>query len=197
MALDRSPAESDNQNQDLIRAALRGDDEAFEEVIRLFSRRLYAVAYGVVQNVAEAEDIVQESFLAAHRHRWRLRDPAKFPAWLSMIARNKARDVLRRRSRQGSLPVEEDSQPEMEDTNVPAPSAEIEQGERERTLRILLGSLPEQWRAAITLRYLEGMSYGEIETELGLSSGALRGILGRAMGRLRDGARHSLKEFRN
>lgn len=184
-------------NHDVIRAALRGDESAFEEVIRLYSRKLYAIAYGIVQHAAEAEDIVQESFLSAHRNRWRLRNPASFPAWLSMVARNRARDVLRKRSKQGPHPSDHDPDFEQQDESAPCPSGALEQGEREKTIKLLLASLPEQWRAAVTLRYLEGMDHSSIEQELGLSNGALRGILGRAMGRLRNEARQRIGDFNN
>lgn len=197
MAMTPSRAANEPVNDDLIRAALRGDEGAFEEVIRLYSRRLYAVAYGILQNAAEAEDVVQDSFLAAHRHRWRLRDPAKFPAWLSMVARNKARDALRKRGRQASHSAEESPEENLVDGSASAPSEGLEIREKERVIRLLLASLPEQWRAAITLRYLEGLNHPEIEQELGLSNGALRGVLGRAMGRLRRDARHQLGDFKN
>lgn len=197
MAMTPSRAVSEPVPVDLIRAALRGDEEAFEEVIRLYSRRLYVVAYGILQNAAEAEDVVQDSFLAAHKNRWRLRDPAKFPAWLFMVARNKARDLLRKRGRQAAHSAEESPEADLVDTNISAPSEGLESKEKEQLIRLLLASLPEQWRAAITLRYLEGLDHPEIEEELGLSNGALRGVLGRAMGRLRKDAGRRLEEFRN
>ena len=190
-------AAPDSSHDDLIRAALRGDEEAFEEVIRLFSRRIYVVAYGILQNAAEAEDVVQDSFLAAHKHRWRLRDPSKFPAWLGMVARNKARDILRKRGKQAAHSAEESPEKDLVDGNMGIPSDGLDLKEKERVIRLLLASLPEQWRAAVTLRYLEGLDHPEIEKELGLSNGALRGVLGRAMGRLRRDAKHHLGDFKN
>ena len=58
---------------------------------------LFAIAYGVLQNRAEAEDVVQDAFVKAWKSRWRVRDPEKFPAWLATIARNRARDIARGR----------------------------------------------------------------------------------------------------
>jgi RNA polymerase sigma factor (sigma-70 family) len=114
-----------------------------------------------------------------------------------MVARNRARDVLRKRAKLGRHPSEDNPDFEQQDDSVPVPSGALEQGEREKTIKLLLASLPEQWRAAVTLRYLEGMDHSSIEQELGLSNGALRGILGRAMGRLRSEARQHMGDFNN
>ena len=66
-------------------------------IIRTHSRTLFAIAYGILQNREEAEDVVQDSLVKAWKMRWRVRDPEKFPAWLSMIARHRAHDVFRKR----------------------------------------------------------------------------------------------------
>src|SRR3954453_21776346 len=79
------------------RAAIQGDREAFEMIIRTNSRVLFAIAYGILQNREEAEDAVQDALVKAWKSRWRVRDPEKFPAWLCMIARHRARDVFRNR----------------------------------------------------------------------------------------------------
>src|SRR5512132_197281 len=87
----------DASEREQHRAAIHGDREAFEMIIRAHSRTLFAIAYGILQNREEAEDIVQDSLVKAWKMRWRVRDPEKFPAWLSMIARHRARDVFRKR----------------------------------------------------------------------------------------------------
>jgi RNA polymerase sigma-70 factor (ECF subfamily) len=170
----------DTAERIIIKAALAGDDEAFETVIRTYSRRVYVVAYSIVQDIPEAEDIVQETFLKAHQQRRTLREPEKFPAWLLTVTRNAARDRLRRRRPQAGT--------ESFDTLIdPAvtPGSAMERAERQTHLRRALATLPEEHRTALTLRYLEGLDYRAIETSMGVSNGALRGILGRALGTLR------------
>src|SRR5215472_18213849 len=88
----------DAYEREVYRAAIHGDREAFEMIIRTQSRPLFAIAYGILQNREEAEDAVQDALVKAWKSRWRVRDPEKFPAWLGMIARHRARDVLRKRS---------------------------------------------------------------------------------------------------
>src|SRR6476659_10422832 len=87
----------DASEREQYRAAIHGDRDAFEMIIRTHSRTLFAIAYGILQNREEAEDVVQDTLVKAWKTRWRVRDPEKFPAWLSTIARHRARDVARRR----------------------------------------------------------------------------------------------------
>jgi RNA polymerase sigma factor (sigma-70 family) len=171
----------DSAERIMVTAALAGDDEAFETVIRTYSRRVYVVAYAIVQDVSEAEDIVQETFLKAHHQRAKLREPEKFPAWLLTVTRNAGRDRLRRRRPQ----AEQEAFDTMADHSAATPGSAMEQEEHQAHLRRALATLPEEHRTALTLRYLEGLDYRAIETTMGLSNGALRGILGRALGTLR------------
>jgi RNA polymerase sigma factor (sigma-70 family) len=87
----------DASEREQYRAAIHGDREVFEMIIRTHSRTLFAIAYGILQNREEAKDVVQDSLVKAWNMRWRVRDPEKFPAWLSMIARHRAHDVFRKR----------------------------------------------------------------------------------------------------
>ena len=165
----------DANERDVYRAAIHGDREAFEMIIRTQSRPLFAIAYGILQNREEAEDAVQDALVKAWKSRWRVRDPGKFPAWLCMIARHRARDVFRKR-RPISLAHETHELRESEN----ASTTELDQ-----QLHSALASLPELHRAALSLRYFEEMDYATIENRLGLSNGSLRGILGRALASMR------------
>ena len=172
----------DASEREQYRAALHGDREAFEMIIREHSRTLFAIAYGILQNREEAEDVVQDSLVKAWKMRWRVRDPEKFPAWLSMIARHRAHDVFRKR--RPVLVTHEIIEATEADT--PDTTATDQQ------LHSALATLPELHRAALTLRYLEEMDYRTIENTLGLTNGALRGILGRALASLRKQLRPAL-----
>jgi RNA polymerase sigma-70 factor (ECF subfamily) len=174
-------ADMDASERNMIAAALAGDEAAFEGLIRAQSRRVYVVAYAIVQDIAEAEDIVQETFLKVHQMRGRLRDPDKFSGWLMTVIRNAARDRLRRRRPQ----ADEETFSALADDAAATPGSALEQEEAQAHLRRALARLPEEHRTAVTLRYLEGLDYRAIESTMGLSNGALRGILGRALGTLR------------
>ncbi len=170
----------DASEREQYQAAIHGDREAFEMIIRTHSRTLFAIAYGILQNREEAEDVVQDSLVKAWRMRWRVRDPEKFPAWLCMIARHRAHDLFRRR-RPVSFTHEVIETADTPDTAT-----------MDQQLESALATLPELHRAALTLRYFEEMDYRTIENTLGLTNGALRGILGRALASLRKQLRPAL-----
>jgi RNA polymerase sigma-70 factor (ECF subfamily) len=172
----------DANEREQYRAAIHGDREAFEMIIRTHSRTLFAIAYGILQNREEAEDVVQDALVKAWKTRWRVRDPEKFPAWLATVARHRAHDVFRKRR---TVPLAHETiemtEKETADTT-----------ELDRQLHSALAALPELHRAALTLRYFEEMDYHTIESMLGLSNGALRGILGRALASMRKQLRPAL-----
>jgi RNA polymerase sigma-70 factor, ECF subfamily len=172
----------DANEREQYQAAIHGDRDAFEMIIRIHSRGMFAIAYGVLQNRQEAEDAVQDALIKAWKSRWRVRDPERFPAWLATIARHRARDVFRKRRTVAlSEQIVEPIEPEPSDTSV-----------LDRELHSALAALPEVHRAALTLRYFEEMDYRSIENALGLTNGALRGILGRALAAMRKQLRPAL-----
>jgi RNA polymerase sigma-70 factor (ECF subfamily) len=173
--------------REVYRAAIRGDRDAFEMIIRTQSRPLFAIAYGILQNREEAEDAVQDALVKAWKSRWRVRDPEKFPAWLCMIVRHRARDVFRKRK----------------PTSLLAEMIEITGSETSDTtavdqqLHSALAALPELHRSALMLRYFEEMDYASIENMLGLTNGSLRGILGRALASMRKQLKPALASQRS
>ena len=175
----------DANEREQYRAAIHGDREAFEMIIRTHSRTLFAIAYAVLQNREEAEDVVQDALVKAWKTRWRVRDPEKFPAWLATIARHRARDIFRKRR---TVPLSAT----IEEATEPSSTAEPNGSELDQQLRSALAALPDLHRAALTLHYFEEMDYRSIENILGLSNGALRGILGRALASMRKQLRPAL-----
>jgi RNA polymerase sigma-70 factor, ECF subfamily len=164
------------------RVAIHGDREAFEMIIRTNSRALFAIAYGILQNREEAEDVVQDSLVKAWKTRWRVREPEKLPAWLATIARHRAHDIFRKRR---PIPYPHEGIEISE--NQPSDTTPVDQ-----KLHSALATLPKLHRAALTLRYFEEMDYRTIENTLGLTNGALRGILGRALASMRKQLRPAL-----
>jgi RNA polymerase sigma-70 factor (ECF subfamily) len=175
----------DASEREQYRAAIHGDREAFEMIIRTHSRILFAIAYGILQNREEAEDVVQDALVKAWKTRWRVRDPEKFPAWLATIARHRAHDIFRKRR---TVPLSATTGEIIE----PSSTAEPNGMELDQQLHSALAALPDIHRAALTLRYFEEMDYRSIENILGLSNGALRGILGRALASMRKQLRPAL-----
>ncbi len=171
------------------RAAIHGDQEAFELVIKRMSRPLFAIAFGALQNREEAEDSLQDAFVKAWKSRWRVRDSGKFPAWIATIVRHRAHDILMRRK---TIPLEEQF------NEIPSGEAHswLVDSERHQRVHVALATLPELYRSALALRYLEEMDYPTIERLLELSNGALRGILGRALATMRKRLKPKLETLR-
>ncbi len=162
-------------DEDLVRRAREGDREAFEELVRRTSRLMYAKLYLEVGDPHQAEDLVQETFLRAFRAVGGLEDAGKFRGWLTSIAKSVVIDFYRRSTRQRrtakELPPREGGKSDQADT-------------REQIRRALL-SLPDEYRLPLTLRYIDGADYAEITMQLGLTNGALRGLLHRGLKMLR------------
>lgn len=175
----------DANEREHYRAAIHGDREAFEMIIRTQSRPLFAIAYGILQNKEEAEDAVQDALVKAWKSRWRVRDPEKFPAWLATIARYRARDLARKRR---AVPLDE----QLAEIATDEGASAVPANDMDQQLRTALDALPELHRSALALRYFEEMDYAAIEQTLGLSNGALRGILGRALASMRKQLRPAL-----
>ncbi len=171
--------------ENLVGLAQRGDRAAFEELVRRTSRLLFARLYLDTGDTHQAEDLLQETLLRAYRTLDRLAEPAKFRAWLLRIAQNVAIDAVRKAQRQKrSADVEQEKQrlrllsPRPDDEE--AEGAEL----RQQALAVLR-SLPEEYRLPLSLRYLAGADHQTIQLQLGLSNGALRGLLHRGMKLLR------------
>ena len=175
-------------DHEMYRAAIHGDLEAFELVIRKMSRPLFAIAFGALQNREEAEDAVQDTFVKAWKARWHVRSPEKFPAWITTIVRNRAHDILMRRR---TIPLDE----QFNEIRSDQVQFWLADAERFQQVHATLATLPELYRSVLALRYLEEMDYATIEQTLGLSNGALRGILGRALAAMRKRLRNSTEVF--
>src|SRR5471032_1311978 len=133
----------DSNEHAIYRAAIQGNRDAFEMIIRTSSRSLFAIAYGILQNREEAEDVVQDTLVKAWKSRWRVRDPEKFPAWLSTIARHRARDLARRRRPE---PLPHDFESETADATTDTENLDLNS-----EVQAALSQLPELHRTAVKL----------------------------------------------
>jgi RNA polymerase sigma-70 factor, ECF subfamily len=171
----------------LVRRARAGDREAFEELVRRTSGLVFARLYLDTGDAHRAEDLVQDTFLLAFRSLDRLADPAGFRPWLLAIAHAALVDAARRDARRKRTP------PGRSDTPLaaipgpgPRPEEEAQRAELRRRVLAVLRSLPEDYRLPLTLRYITGADYDAIGAQLGLTNGALRGLLHRGLKMLRQ-----------
>jgi len=176
-----------DSDEALIRSACQGNQGAFEELVRRTSRLVFGRLYLETGDAHRAEDLLQETLLIAFRSLPKLADPSAFRPWLLAIAHNVVIDAVRRDKRKRR------SGPPRADANVlhqlpdvrPGPIEQAEKDEMRDRVLAVLRSIPEQYRHALTLRYVSGADYDTICTELGMSNGALRGLLHRGLKMLR------------
>ena len=156
--------------------AQEGDADAFEELVLRHQGAVYRLALRMLGNAAEAEDVTQESFIAAWRGLPALRAQGAFGGWLYRLAVNRCLNVLRARRPEAELDPatlrsnRADEQPEA------AAEMDAETSALAAALRLLT---PEQ-RACWVLRELQGCSYEEIAAITGVTPGAVRGRLARS-----------------
>ena len=155
-----------------IRGAQRGSVSDFEALFREHWPRAYRAAFLVVHDAAAAEDIAQESFLAAVRALDRFDRRRPFGPWLHRITVNRAIDWARASSLRAEAQEQDVAAPERPDTD-------------ERTLRALASLEPDQ-RAVIVLRYLLEYTPGEIATLLELPRGTVNSRLRRGLDKLKE-----------
>lgn len=173
------------ENDDgLVRRAREGDRGAFEELVRRTTRLVYSRLYLETGDPHQSEDLVQETYLRAFRSIHQVADPSGFRAWLLTVAQSVAIDAFRRGGAQRRAPPPRASQEALD--HLPAPAGESpDLTERREKVRVVLQGLPEEYRMPLTLRYIDGADYETITMQLGLTAGALRGLLYRGLQLLR------------
>src|SRR5438552_5042994 len=171
----------------LVRRARDGDRQAFEELVRRTSRLVFARLYLDTGDGHRAEDLLQETYLVAFRSLHRLADPAGFRPWLLTIAHTALVDAARHDARQKRTPPPRSATPlSAIPGGGPQPDEAAQREETRQRVLAVLRSLPEDYRLPLTLRYITGADAETIGTQLGLTNGALRGLLHRGLKMLRD-----------
>jgi RNA polymerase sigma-70 factor, ECF subfamily len=169
---------------EVLERAERGEGEAFGELYRRFSRRVFSLCIHLLGSREDAEDATSEVFLKVRGAFHRFDRSSPFGPWALSIATNHCLDGLRRRRREGRL-----FEPEADETTAPAtglsPLAELLAEEQRGRLALALAALPERHRVPLALRYLAEMSYDEIATRLGISREQVGVALFRGKERLR------------
>lgn len=166
----------------ILTRARRGDVAAFEELVRLYEKRVYAVALRSSGNPEDAADIVQEVFLRAWRSIESFRGDSGFSTWLFRITMNLCVDHARHRHAQPQTqPIVTDDETERPLPDpAPTPEEHLDNRELGRELAAALAEVSEEHRRIVLLRDVSGMSYTEIAEVLEISEGTVKSRLSRA-----------------
>jgi RNA polymerase sigma-70 factor (ECF subfamily) len=177
-----SPAAAD---QELITRSQAGDLGAFETLVRRHQDRIYNLTYRLTGNREDATDAAQDAFIRAYQALSRFRHAATFSTWLYRIATNAALDLLRRRPAVPPVELSVDH-PALSD-----PEAEAHRREIGRRVHAALSQVPPEFRAAVVLVDLQGLSYEEAARALDVPIGTVRSRLSRG----RDAMRAQLADL--
>jgi RNA polymerase sigma-70 factor (ECF subfamily) len=171
---------------ELIQRARLGDEDAFAELVMLHADRVYAALrrFGLGQD--EADEVAQEVFLRAWRGLARFEERAQFSTWLYRIAFNEAQRQRSRRAlpRAEADPEGEDPIVALPDSPELGPEAQSLSREFEQVLDRALAQLPAQWRDAVVLRDIDGLSTEEAAQIVGVRQAAFKSRLHRGRMRL-------------
>jgi RNA polymerase sigma-70 factor (ECF subfamily) len=167
----------------LVERCRKGDLSAFEELYRQHAGRLYSVACRMVGNPSDAEDLLQEIFLAAHRKLDSFRGESALGTWLYRLAMNLCLDHLRSKTaRSGQLTSALDDERELA---AAGSHALADQALTRMDLERALAQLPEGCRAAFVLHDIEGLEHREVAEALGIAEGTSKSQVHKARLRLR------------
>jgi RNA polymerase sigma-70 factor (ECF subfamily) len=172
----------------VLRRASDGDEDAFRLLVERHGRRLYRLAYRMTGSAEDAEDVVQDAFVRAHRQMHRFEARAQVATWLHRIAFNCAVDHLRRR-RVREVPGQPAVIDGHVDTRHPGADALVYANEIGARVQAALGTLSAQERAAFLLRHEQGGSIEDVCHALHVNTNAAKHAVFRAVKKMRAALR--------
>jgi RNA polymerase sigma-70 factor (ECF subfamily) len=178
----RSAINEDPIEARAIAAVKTGDAGSYDYLVSKYMKRVVSIAWGVVRNAADAEDLAQEAFVKAFESIGRFKTGEPFGPWIYRIVTNLALDVMKHRRRFRHEEITDAAPAERRDrADLPAISNEL-------AARIDRGieSLPEMQRLVARLYLVEELGHSEIAAIIGLSEGTVRSHLSLARGKLKE-----------
>ncbi len=200
--LDR-PAELSAEECVFVARLKANEDEAYDELVRIYSASMFHVAYRMLGDTAEASDVVQEIFLKVFRNIGGFKGEAALKTWVFKIAFSEILNRLRwwkRRHRFATVSLDDDPGGNgnghcIADSG-PSPEQVLQSKEQEAAIQQALGRISSDHRSIIVLRDIEGFSYNEIADVLGVSIGTVKSRLARARSDLKKSLARYLSVYR-
>jgi RNA polymerase sigma-70 factor (ECF subfamily) len=171
-----------------------GDNSAFEELVVRYQDRLVGFFFHLVHDRTTAEDLAQEAFLRVFRSRERYEATARFSTWLFRIAHNLASNQKRGAARRREIPLASGNSADdlpslgqnLAEKSALMPTRQLDSSELREVVRIAIDELSERQRTAVVLHKFEEMSYEEIGDVMGLGPVAVKSLISRARGKLKE-----------
>lgn len=176
---------------EVIQAVLLGHQDRFAELVERYQRTIYGIAWSRLRETDSAEDVVQETFLQAYRHLPSLRDPERFPGWLTRIARNLANRAARLSKREHVVRAADSAEQER---MASVAQAEISDAPTPWDLSRALQEISPAYREALVLFYIEEKDIRECAELLGTSETSFKTRLHRARKSMKRHLEQSLEQ---
>lgn len=171
----------------LVAASKQGDQDAFAQLVQRYQRRVFNLIFRMLQQYEEANEITQETFLAAWQGLPSFRGDARFPTWLYRIAYNCSLKQLEQRKRDRALQTAMQAEQVLECANDDnRADAELDTHERQAMVQEHLSQLPAKYRIVLILRHLQEMTYEEMAEILTVPIGTIKTHLFRARNLLKE-----------
>jgi RNA polymerase sigma-70 factor (ECF subfamily) len=182
---------SRQEDAQVVGQILAGDRDAYRLLVERHSRNIFRVAFRVLTNEQDAEEVVQETFLRAYRNLGKFEQRSVFSTWLYRIAMNCALDMKKKAKRtQNTLIIAEEPEPESGEVQVESPAASQDRllySDRvKKEILQAMEELSDVERSAFTLRHFEGLSIEEIADVLGIQQNAAKNRIFRAVKKMRE-----------
>jgi RNA polymerase sigma factor (sigma-70 family) len=161
---------------------------SWDEIVREHSARVYRLAYRLTGNQHDAEDLTQEAFVRVFRSLSNY-TPGTFEGWLHRITTNLFLDMVRRRQRIRFEGLGDDAAERLRGRE-PSPAQVYDDRHFDDDIQMALDALAPEYRAAVVLCDIEGLSYEEIAVTLGVKMGTVRSRIHRGRAQLRDALAH-------
>jgi RNA polymerase sigma-70 factor (ECF subfamily) len=176
------PASDDPIERRAIEAVKNGDASSYEYLVSKYRKRVVSIAWGIVRNAADAEDLAQEAFVRGFQTIDRFKAGEPFGPWIFRIVTNLSLDVMKHRTRFRHEEVSEEEPAARRDrADLPAMTSELA-----RRIDSAIESLPQMQRVVARLYLVEQFEHSEIAVMTGLSAGTVRSHLSLARGKLRE-----------
>ncbi|MTI67105.1 MAG: sigma-70 family RNA polymerase sigma factor [Firmicutes bacterium] len=174
----------------LVKRCLKGDEKAFEEIVTLYKRKVYNIAYKFTRNKEDSSDITQEVFIKAYNSLDKYNPEYKFSTWILKITTNYCLDLKKKKS------VDTTPLTDWNETNASTLSAENNYiyKENKNIIIQLINNLPKKYRILIIMYHQQNLSYKEMSDCLNLPLTKVKNRLYRARGMLKDNLESIRKE---
>jgi RNA polymerase sigma-70 factor, ECF subfamily len=178
-----------------IKQVLKGDQNAYGEIVELFKDKVFQICYRMLGNHHEAEDIAQEAFIRAFINIHSFKQERKFSTWLYRIATNLCIDRLRKKKPDYYLDAEVSGTDGLTlYSQIPStdrlPDTEVENMDLQDAIQKAISALPEKYRSVIVLKYVEELSLNEISEIMDLPLGTVKTRIHRGREALRKQLRN-------